>query len=151
VPRATPSTPGEMRKQIADEVAILKAAVSIGSVGLGSDVSMLPAEPVSVVAAQEIVDHAVTGRGVTCMPHDLAAGWARRKKWRDCFHTHGMALHVTSFQRAAVVRWRTFVDRAVTINAGGARAFRTFFFGDAGNASNSGGAGDSAFKHDASS
>jgi hypothetical protein len=36
--------PDEMQKQIADEVAILKATVFMGSVGPGSDVSTLPAD-----------------------------------------------------------------------------------------------------------
>jgi hypothetical protein len=54
-------------------------------------------------------------------------------------------------QRAAVLRSRTFVDRAVAVNTSGAPAFRTFFFGDAANASDCGGTGNSAFKHDASS
>jgi hypothetical protein len=65
--------------------------------------------------------------------------------------SHGTAPLVASFQRADVVRWRTFVDRALTVKTSGAPGFRTFFFGDAGNASDCGGAGNSAFKHDASS
>jgi len=31
---------------------------------------------VSIIAAKKIVDRAVAGRAVTCMPHDPAAGWA---------------------------------------------------------------------------
>jgi len=58
---------------------------------IGSDTPPPPTDPVSIVAAQKIVDHAVASWGVTYRLHFFAAVGASRTSSRGYFHVHEIA------------------------------------------------------------